>query len=327
MRHGGQNPDERLKDVANGPKAILIAGPTASGKSALAVELARRHGGVVINADSMQVYRELRIITARPDAAEEALAPHRLFGMVSAATRFSAGRWLEAAAGELAAARVQGCIPIFAGGTGLYFKVLTEGIAEVPEVPDELVANWRGEAERVGAEMLHEILTRRDPEMAAMLAPGDGQRIIRALSVLDATGRSLLDFQRAQASPPLLKLEDCRALFLDPERDWLYRRINTRFDAMIEGGALEEVAALKAMNLDPALPAMRAHGVPSLLAHLEGEMGLDAAVTRAKTDTRRYAKRQKTWFRHQMADWEAVAIDGGTALEDLVDLAGQPLSA
>ena len=313
--------------MASAPEAILIAGPTASGKSALAVALAQRHGGLVINADSMQVYRELRIITARPGRQEEAAAPHRLFGIVSAGSRFSAGRWLKAAEGAMEEARKDGLIPIFAGGTGLYFKILTEGIADVPDVPDKLVDDWRGEMARVGPQMLHDILARRDPEMAALLAPGDGQRIIRALSVLEASGRSLLDFQRRQAGPAPLALHRCRALFLEPERGWLHQRIHRRFDEMIAEGALGEVAALKALDLDPSLPAMRAHGVPALLAHLNGEMTLEDAIVRAKTDTRRYAKRQRTWFRTQMAGWESLETGPETAAEELLAAAGQSLSA
>lgn len=298
--------------MSDRPRAILIAGPTASGKSALAVHLAARLDGVVINADSMQVYRELRIITARPTPEEEAAAPHRLYGTVPAAERFSAGRWLEAAKAELAAADEAGRVPIFTGGTGLYFKALSEGLSDAPAVPEDLLQNWRAEAERVGAPVLHDILAKRDPDMAAMLKPGDGQRIVRALGVLEATGRSLLDFQREQVAAPILKRDDCAAVFLDPDRAWLYPRIDARFARMVEEGALDEVRALMALKLDASLPAMRAHGVPHLIAHLDGRIGLDRALARSTGDTRRYAKRQKTWFRHQMPGWRALAMDGDT---------------
>lgn len=291
------------------PRAILIAGPTASGKSALAIELVRRRGalgGVIINADSMQIYDRLRIITARPSAEEEALAPHRLFGCIDPGERFSTGRWLAAARAELARADREGLLPIFVGGTGLYFKALTQGLAPVPTVPEELLQNWRAEAGRLGAPILHAILAGRDPEMAASLQENDTQRIVRALCVLEATGRSLLDWQSEPAADPLLRVEDCTALFLDPDRAELHKRINERFDTMMRQGALEEVRALLALGLDPSLPVMRAHGVPHLISHLEGRIDLATAIARGKGDTRRYAKRQKTWFRHQMPGWTSV---------------------
>lgn len=308
------------------PRAILIAGPTASGKSALALALARLFGGVVINADAMQVYRELRLITARPGPDEEAAAPHRLYGAVPAAERFSTGRWLEAAGAEIAAAEAAGRMPILAGGTGLYFKALTEGLADIPAVPEALARDWRAEAERVGAPLLHAILARRDPETAALVEASDTQRIVRALSVLEATGRGLAEYHGGPAKPPLLALTECRAVFLDAERDWLRARIDARFDVMMRAGALDEVRGLMALGLDPSLPAMRAHGVPHLAAHLAGRIDLATAIARAKGDTRRYAKRQRTWFRHQMPGWESLAVGPETELEALV-AAVQPRSA
>lgn len=290
--------------------AILIAGPTASGKSALALKLAERLGGVIVNADSMQVYRQLSVLTARPTPEHEARAPHRLYGIVSAAERFSVGRWLEAVDKELAAAKERRQVAIIVGGTGLYFKALTEGLAAVPEVPEEVAENWRGEAGRVGPEVLHAILAARDPQMAARIAPADGQRIVRALSVIEATGRSLADFHGQNASPPLIELAACEAVFLDPDRAWLHARIDARFAAMLEEGALDEVRALMEMGLDPSLPAMRAHGVPHLMAYLQGRSDLATAAARARGDTRRYAKRQKTWFRHQMRGWTQLRPDG-----------------
>ena len=290
--------------------AILIAGPTASGKSALALELAERLGGVIVNADSMQVYRELRVLTARPTPEEEARAPHRLYGFVSASERFSVGRWLKAVEAELEAARKQRRAAIVVGGTGLYFKALSEGLAAVPEVPEEVIENWRGEAERVGAEVLHAVLAARDPEMAARIAPGDGQRVVRALGVLEATGRSLLDFHgKAAATPPIVDPAACEAVFLDPDRAWLHARIDARLAAMLAEGGPQEAGALMEMRLDPSLPAMRAHGVPHLIAHLEGRCDLATAAARARGDTRRYAKRQKTWFRHQMPGFAPLGPD------------------
>ena len=289
--------------------AILIAGPTASGKSALAMRLAERLGCVIVNADSMQVYRELRVLTARPTADDEAQAPHRLYGFVSARERFSVGRWLKAVEAELAAARQRRQTAIVVGGTGLYFKALSEGLAAVPEVPEQVMENWRGEAERVGAEVLHAVLAARDPEMAARIEPGDSQRIVRALGVLESTGRSLLDFHGRAATPPLVDPAACEAVFLDPDRAWLHDRIDARFAAMLEEGGLEEARALMEMRLDPSLPAMRAHGVPHLIAHLQGHCDLATAAARARGDTRRYAKRQWTWFRHQMPGFAPLGPD------------------
>ncbi|MDA9545412.1 tRNA delta(2)-isopentenylpyrophosphate transferase [Bradyrhizobium sp. CCBAU 45321] len=286
-------------------KAVLIAGPTASGKSALALELARAAGGVVINADSMQVYRDLRIITARPTAADEALVPHRLYGHVDAAVNFSAGAWVSDAAKALDEARAQRRLPIFIGGTGLYFKALTTGLSVVPPIPAELREDVRARLERNGVEALHAELAGRDPRAAERLNLRDRTRIARALEVIEATGRSLLDWQR-EGQPPLLPKDRFRAVFLAPERDELYARIDARFDAMLGAGALEEVERLAARHLDPLLPAMKAHGVPSLIRHLRGELSLEEAASIGRADTRHYAKRQFTWFRHQLPDFEWV---------------------
>lgn len=302
-------------------RAILIAGPTASGKSSLATALAERLGGAVINVDSMQVYRELRVLTARPSVADEAQVPHHLYGHLAASERSSAGRWLSDAAAVLERLERAGTMPIFVGGTGLYFKVLTEGIADVPEVPEDLLRDWRGEAERLGAPVLHAILARRDPATAAALAVNDAQRIVRALSVLDATGRPLSEWQEREAAPPPLKLAETVPVFLDPPRELLRETINARFDEMLGAGALEEVETLRALNLDPALPAMRAHGVPHLIAHLEGRIELARAAARAKGDTRRYAKRQRTWFRHQMSGWRRVDPTAQATAETIESIA------
>jgi tRNA dimethylallyltransferase len=288
--------------VAHGFQAILIAGPTASGKSALAVNLARRLGGAVINADSMQVYRDLRIITARPSPDEEKAAPHRLFGHVDAAEAYSVGKWSRAAAVELRAQTAAGRIPIVTGGTGLYFKALLEGLSEIPEVPEEVRAAVRAATTDVPAEQLHAELAHRDPDTAATLRPSDRQRIVRAMEVFQATGRPLVRFQ-GERQGRLLEPEACLRVFLAPDRDDLYRRIDARFDAMVSLGALEEVKALAARGLDPALPAMRAHGAPWLIKALRDEMALPEAIERAKADTRHYAKRQFTWFRHQGEGW------------------------
>ena len=254
-------------------KAVLIAGPTASGKSALALELAQKTGGVVINTDSMQVYRDLRIITARPTPEEEARVPHRLYGHVDAAVNFSAGAWVADAAKVLAEARAQKRLPIFVGGSGLYFKALTRGLSAVPPIPAEVREGVRARLERDGVEALHAELARRDPVSAERLKPRDRTRIARALEVVEATGRALTDWHR-EGLPPLLPPGEFTALFLAPEREQLYARIDARFDAMLAAGALEEVAALAARKLDPLLPAMKAHGVPALIRHLRGEITL-----------------------------------------------------
>ena len=222
-------------------KAVLIAGPTASGKSALALELAQKTGGVVINTDSMQVYRDLRIITARPTMEEEARAPHRLYGHVDASVNFSAGAWVADAAKVLAEARAEERLPIFIGGSGLYFKALTRGLSAVPPIPAEIREAVRARLERDGVEALHAELARRDPVSAERLKPRDRTRIARALEVVEATGRTLPDWHR-EGLPPLLPPGEFTALFLAPERDQLYARIDARFDAMLDAGALEEVA-------------------------------------------------------------------------------------
>ncbi|MGC2812080.1 MAG: tRNA (adenosine(37)-N6)-dimethylallyltransferase MiaA [Bradyrhizobium sp.] len=288
-----------------GDEAVLIAGPTASGKSALAVELAQAAGGLVINTDSMQVYRDLRIITARPTPEDEARAPHRLYGHVDAAVNFSAGHWVTDAAAMLAEARAQRRPAIFVGGSGLYFKALTRGLSAVPPIAPAVRESVRARLERDGIEALHAELARRDGASAERLKPRDRARIARALEVVEATGRSLTDWHR-DGLPPLLPPGQFRALFLTPEREALYARIDARFDAMLAAGARDEVAALAARQLDPLLPAMKAHGVPALIRHLRGEITLDAAAAIGRADTRHYAKRQFTWFRHQLPEFEWV---------------------
>ena len=282
---------------------ILVAGPTASGKSAAALALAERLGGTVINADSMQVYRELAVLTARPLPKDEALIPHRLYGTVSAREAYSVGRWLEDAARAIAATEAEGRVPILAGGTGLYFKALLEGLAPVPDIPPEIRIAWRERAETLGADGLHRELASRDPAMAARLRPSDPQRLVRALEVIDATGISLAEWQGGETSPALAPDAVVR-LVIAPEREALYAAIDARFDAMIAAGALEEVRALVALGLDPGLPAIRAHGVRELAAYLRGECSLEEAIAKAKTETRRYAKRQMTWLRRFMQDWD-----------------------
>jgi tRNA dimethylallyltransferase len=287
-------------------KAVLIAGPTASGKSALALALAETINGTIINTDSMQVYRDLRILTARPTVEEEARAPHRLYGTIDAAVNFSAGAWIADAAKMLAQARTQNRLPIFVGGSGLYFKALTRGLSAVPPIPSDVREDVRARLQRDGVEALHALLKQRDPASAERLEPRDRTRIARALEVIEATGRSLIDWHR-DGLPPLLPPGKFAAVFLNPERDTLYARIDARFDKMLGAGALDEVAALASRRLEPLLPAMKAHGVPALMRHLAGEITLEEVGMIGRADTRRYAKRQFTWFRHQLPEFEWMA--------------------
>jgi tRNA dimethylallyltransferase len=291
-----------MSDQPASKRAVLIAGPTASGKSALALTLAEELGGTVINADSMQVYRDLRVITARPTLGEEARAPHRLYGHVDAAENYSVGRWCVDVSTALADAERAGRLPIVVGGTGLYFKTLTKGLAAIPAIPAEIRAAVRGRLTAEGVAPLYAELAARDPETARRLMPADRSRITRALEVVLATGRSLADWH-GDGMKPVVDPAGAVRIFLDVERAELYRRIDARFDAMLAAGALEEVRALAGRHLDPTLPAMKAHGVPWLIRHLGGDLGLDEAAEEGKRDTRRYTKRQATWFRHQLPDW------------------------
>lgn len=303
---------------ADGIRAVLIAGPTASGKSALAVEIAKRCGGTVVNVDSMQVYGDLRIITARPTQSEESSVPHRLYGHVDGAINSSAMRYAADVAGVLAELGQAGSLPVLVGGTGLYFKALTEGFSAIPPVPDAVRAAFRARVAETETQLLHAELGRVDAAMAERLKPADRMRIMRALEVFEATGRSIASFQGEREPGPLEGLPLLK-LFVNPEREEVRARIDRRFEQMMGQGALEEVAALRERKLDPLLPVMRAHGVPGLIAHLDGTIGLDEAITRGQADTRAYAKRQVTWFRHQMAGWQAVAPDAAldTALRGL----------
>jgi tRNA dimethylallyltransferase len=292
------------------PQAILIAGPTTSGKSALALALAEKLGGVVVNADSMQVYRDLRIITARPTPEEESRVPHRLYGHVGAGVNYSTGQWLRDVGEVLAELAREGRVPILTGGTGLYFKALTSGLAAVPPIPTDIRAQVRGRLQSDGVRALYDELRECDPHTADRLMPNDRSRISRALEVMVATGRSLSDWHR-EGLPPPIDASKAAKVFITCERQELVRRIETRFAAMLKAGALEEVRALAARRLDPSLPAMKAHGVPWLIRHLRGEISLDEAVAGAIMDTRRYAKRQVTWFCNQMKDWPWVPAEEG----------------
>ena len=299
---------------------MLIAGPTASGKSALALALAERFSGTVINADSMQVYRDLRTITARPSAEEEARVPHRLYGQVDAAVNYSTGHWLSDVVATIAEVRESRRLPIIVGGTGLYFSALTNGLSAVPPIPAHIRDDVRARLATEGVDTLRAELAALDPATAERLRPNDRNRISRALEVVKATGRSLSDWHREGSMSPF-DTAGAVKIFLKTERAPLVERIAARFDAMLKAGALEEVRALAARNLDPTLPAMKAHGVPWLIRHLKNEISLEEASAGGVMDTRRYAKRQLTWFRNQLPDWpwltpdEALAV-AEKALED-----------
>jgi tRNA dimethylallyltransferase len=283
-------------------RPILIAGPTAGGKSAIAARLARELGGIVINADSMQVYRDLRILTARPTAEEDVDVPHALYGFVDGRDAYSAGRYAADAAAAIRQARERGLRPIVVGGTGLYFKALLDGLSPMPAVPDEVRARWRAEAAAAVPGELHGKLRARDPQMAERLAPGDTQRIVRALEVIDTSGVSLLEWQQSPREPVLREADTIR-LVVSPAREELYRRIERRFETMIGEGALDEVSRLAALGLDPTLPIMNALGLRPLLRHVRGELERNEAIGEAQTETRQYAKRQLTWARGNMIAW------------------------
>ena len=285
------------------PIVVVISGPTASGKSALALDVAEEFAGTIINADSMQVYRELRVLTARPTHADEARAPHRLFGTVQARDSYSVGRWLKEAANEIEAACEGDNLPIVAGGTGLYLKALMEGLAAVPDIPDAVRAEARALYADLGGAAFRDRLAREDPTRAETTQEGDRQRLIRAFEVVRGTGRSLANWRADHAVRPGARF--C-TLVLAPPREVLYGAIDQRFTAMIESGALSEVEALLSLGLDSALPVMKALGVAPLGRHLAGEISLEEAIETARRTSRNYAKRQTTWLRHQVADAKIV---------------------
>ena len=290
-------------DIAS--RIWLIAGPTASGKSAYALDLAERIGGEIVNADSMQIYAGLRVLTAGPSPEETARAPHHLFQVVDPAIGWSVGRWLEAASQVLSEIQARGKPAIIVGGTGLYFRALTHGLADVPPVPEtqreisSLLYAARGESE------FREILRSLDPEAEVRIETGDRQRLVRAHAVAIATGKSLTAWQTD--TKPALAPGTWKGLVLDPPRAELYARCDARLAVMVEQGALDEVRAVEARGLDPALPALKAVGYREFAAHLRGETTLDRALDAACQETRRYAKRQLTWFRNQTPDWERIS--------------------
>ena len=290
-----------MKPQNGEPRIWLIAGPTASGKSALALRLAETVGGEIVNADSMQLYADLRLLTARPSAQEEARAPHHLFGTVDAADGWSVGRWVRAAVPILGEIAARGRPAIVVGGTGLYFSALTQGLAEIPQVPAEVRREAQDDYDMMGELSFRGRLGAHDPAAAIRIAPGDRQRLVRAWEVYAATGTPLTDWQ--QTGQPLLSGDAWRAVALEPPREVLYARCDMRLQAMAADGAVEEVAALVGRGLDPDLPIMKAVGVREFAAHVRGETSREAAIAAAQRETRRYAKRQLTWMRGQMTGW------------------------
>lgn len=289
-------------------RAVLIAGPTASGKSALALERAQANGGVIVNADAMQVYDTLRIVTARPSVEDEALAEHCLYGTVPAAERFSTGQWVRAAQAVLGDVDPTREL-IFVGGTGLYFEALTNGFADVPEISPELTLEVQQEIQTLGEPERMALLEAEDPATAQRLKVADPQRVTRAIAVKRATGRALSSFQDDQ-QPGLLEGWLVERMVLSPDRDVLRERIALRFEAMFASGAVEEVEALRSMHLDPSLPVMKAIGVREISDWLDGVHSRDEAITLATIATHQYAKRQRTWFRNRMGDWPRFGLEG-----------------
>lgn len=283
-------------------QAILIAGPTASGKSAFALEQAKKHNGVIINADSMQVYKDLKILTARPSVEDEHKAPHRLYGFASGKQAYSVGQWLDDVRAVIEECEHDKQMPIIVGGTGLYFSALLKGLSPIPDIPDDIRYYWRQKANTQGGPALHAILAEKDEVMADRLRPSDPQRVVRALEVLEATGQSLADWQHVDGTPLLLE-DKTQRYVISPERDRLYDRCNSRFDRMLQAGALEEVKTLLKAKLDPGLPLMRALGLRPLITYLQQKLTLEEAIISAQRDTRRYAKRQLTWLRRNMITW------------------------
>ncbi len=279
----------------------LIAGPTASGKSALALRLAEATRGEIVCADALQIYADLRVLTARPSLEEETRAPHHLFGTVDAAEGWSVGRWQRAATAVIADIQARGRDAIVVGGTGLYFRAITHGLAEVPEIPKAVRSTTAAEFDGLGEAAFRTRLAGVDPAAAARIAPGDRQRLSRAWEVYAATRHSLSSHQAAAQGA--LPAGSWRSVAVEPLRDELYARCDARLRAMFEGNAIAEVAALMARDLDPALPILKAVGVREIAAHLRGETSRDDALAAAQQETRRYAKRQTTWMRGQMADW------------------------
>lgn len=302
--------------TANPPPVILLAGPTASGKTGLSIRIAKALDGEIINADSMQVYSDLRILSARPSEAEQAGIPHHLFGVLDASQRASVGWWAEAALEHIQSIRARDKRPVLVGGTGLYFSALVKGLAAMPEISPRTRQSVDAIAAQ-GLDALREQAMACDPVATDRIKPADRQRLMRVVEIGLETGRAISEFQAD--TRPMLSAEDWTGVVIEPDRAALYARIEARFDQMLEADALDEAATLAARELDPMLPAMKALGVPPLIAVHKGELAMEEAVRQAKQDSRRYAKRQMTWLRNQMPDWERVTFqDGQICDEELI---------
>lgn len=306
------------REISTKAPVVIVTGPTASGKSGLAMALAEELDGTIINADSMQIYRDLRVVTARPDEADEARVPHRLFGVLDAAERCSVGRWLDLAVAAIEETRKEGRLPIMVGGTGMYLKALTEGLAPVPDVPEAVTEQASDLYDELGGEGFRDKLAALDPDAAKTLPPGDRQRLIRAFAVVTATGKTLSEWQSSAAAKLPVAARFVTILVM-PERADIYEACDRRFGAMLDAGAMDEVSAMLARGLDPALPAMRAVGVPELGAVMRGEMSLEQAGDKARQATRNYAKRQITWSRHQLSPDLTLPGGGPAALAQVLD--------
>ena len=303
--------EESVRDAGRLKDAILIAGPTASGKSALALDIAEHLSGAIVNTDSMQGYSILNVLTARPSEAELKRVPHHLYGHIHPSTPYSTGAWLLDVMRLIDSGVLEVRRPVFVGGTGLYFRALLQGLSEMPDIPQSVRDRWRYELLEQGAQRLHKLLMREDPVTAAGLKPSDGQRIARALEVLESSGKSLREWQATEGQP-LVDRKSARLFVIEPDRAELIRRIDARFDRMLERGAREEVRSLVQLGLDPALPAMKAIGVRELSAAAAGEISEGEAILRAKIATRQYAKRQSTWFRNQFGpEWQRIQLVTG----------------
>lgn len=298
------------------PQVLIVGGPTASGKSDFAAFLAAEMGGVVINADSLQLYREIPVLSGQPDDAAQNGVPHALYGVLPVSEQASVGKWLQMAVAAVDAAVQQGKRPILVGGTGLYIQAFIDGLSEMPDIDDGVRDKVRAMLAEKGPEFLHAELQRRDPIAAARITPADRQRLSRAMEVVLGTGRALSEFQGKKAKSHSYP---CRVITLLPPRDYIYHRCEARFDAMLLHGALDEARLIESLDLPPDLTAIKAKGIPELRAHIRGEMTLDQAAAIAKTKTRQYAKRQYTWFRHQSKP--------DLMIEDALDLAAMQVHA
>jgi tRNA dimethylallyltransferase len=296
-------------------RMILIAGPTASGKSSLALKLAEKLNGEIINADSMQVYEDLRVLTARPNLADCAAAPHHLYGTVDGASDYSVQHWLDQVKAVLSEIAARGRLAVIVGGTGLYFSALVDGLSPVPPIREDIRARWRAAQRDIPSSDLHDQLSALDPKAASQINRGDTQRLVRALEVFDSTGTSIVDWQQQARAGAICAVSGSAAITLLPDRAWLHKRIDDRFVQMMDQGAVAEVGRLLERNMDPSKPVMKAIGVPQISAYLEGRQDRAGAIEAAAARSRQYAKRQYTWMRNQLQSGWTTASDAEQAYD------------